>query len=857
MIELLVAALQRHGMAVTPELARELGTLVADGSPEVSPEAETLVILPQSTPAPTGGGGLLSIEDSDGDMEIPPRYRFCGLIGRGGMGRVFEVHDHVLGRNVAMKVARRGLTEAAASRFVAEAQATSQLEHPGIVPVYDLGRLPSGEAFYTMPLIRGRTLSDLIGAVHRAAGPLGAWVPSPTGVTFRRLVSHLFAVCEALAYAHTRGVVHRDLKPDNIMVGDFGITLVLDWGLARVVGQTDPRPDPSPSEAIRTTRTSMDSLGTLDGTVVGTPGYLAPEQARGEACDARADVHALGAVLYEVLTGKPPFHGPSRFDTLAAVLHTAAVPPRRTAGPVPEELGALAMACLAKSPDDRPADAGVLSRRLSEWIEGTLKRERALAEVDAADRLSAEVTQLRDRANTLEARAEEALRGVPPSAPDVRKRAGWRMQDQATEHRRRAEVLQTQHLQSLQAALRADPDLPDAHRRLAAHYRGVHAAAEAAGRVGEAEAIELLLRAHDRGEHEGYLTGQGEITVHTEPAGAEVTVFRYELQDRRLVAVPFGRLGTTPIHAELPMGSYRLVLRHPDRAKVKLPVLVERCGHWNAIPPGGTQPLPIPLPHEDALGPEDLYVPAGMFLAGGDPDANLPRPGEVVWVDGFVIRRHPVTNEQFIRFLDDLVAQGRDDEALRHAPRMLGADEPIYGRDADGRFVLRPDEQGHEWHPRFPVVLVDWVAARAYAAWEAERSGLPWRLPWELEWEKAARGVDGRRFPWGDFADPSWLNVRDRTESPYPAVVEECPTDVGPYGVRGQGGNCLDWCMDVFDRQGVHPPGAEVPGDDDTQRVLRGSEWFGGLRMARGASRAPSVQQNREAAIGFRLARGL
>ncbi|HHO49698.1 MAG TPA: protein kinase [Deltaproteobacteria bacterium] len=844
--ERILTALQHHGVAVDASLRAEI--------------EQTFHSLPSEAPTwveghddgPRGRG-------QPEDPLLPPRYGLRRLLGSGGMGRIYEVEDSLLGRTVAMKVALKKLSAAALSRFVSEAQVTSQLGHPGIMPVYERGHLPSGEPYYTMPVIRGRTLGELIGEVHRASGPT-QWRASPRGVTFRRLIGHLLAVCEAVAYAHKVGVVHRDLKPNNVMIGDFGITLVLDWGLARVIGAPEPDvpDDPeSTSGAIQTERTQQTTLGTLDGTVVGTPGYLGPQQARGERIDARADVHALGATLYEVLTGHPPFRG-ARFDALAAVIREPAPPPSDAPGPIPEELEALAMACLRKDPSARPPDASAVAKILAEWLEGSRLRQRALAEVDAADRISAEIHRLRDRAQTLTARAASALEGVPPHAPDARKRAGWRMQDQAADQLRRAELLDTRYVQTLEGALRAVPDLPEAHQRLAAHYQAKHAEAEAAGRTSQAAALEILLSTHDRGAFATYLSGRGTITLHTEPPGAEVVVFRYESRDRRLVAMPWSRMGTTPLIDEpLPMGSYRFVLRHPDRAKVRIPIYIQRCQHWDSIPPGASDASPLLLPAPGALGDADRYVPGGPFLAGNDPEANFPRPGHTVWLDSFVIRRDPVTNAEYIRFLDDLVLQGREDEALAHAPRMPGASEPVYGRDREGRFVLRPDAEGHEWHPRFPVVLIDFAGACAYAAWEAERTGLPWRLPWELEWEKAARGVDGRLFPWGDFADPSWLNIRDHSESPYPTVVEGCPTDVGPYDVRGMGGNVLDWCLDRFAPLPSDPAPPEALAPCGEPRVLRGGQWYGGTRMARCASRAPSDERNREVQLGFRLARSL
>ena len=155
-------------------------------------------------------------------------------------------------------------------------------------------------------------------------------------------------------------------------------------------------------------------------------------------------------------------------------------------------------------------------------------------------------------------------------------------------------------------------------------------------------------------------------------------------------------------------------------------------------------------------------------------------------------------------FLDDLVATGREEEALAAVPRERAAragerGAMLYGRHPDGRFFLQVDAQGHRWDPDYPVLNIDWFGAWAYGQWHAEKTGQPWRLPYELEWEKAARGVDGRFYPWGDAFDPSWCCVRDSHRGPrLPQVVGAFAGDVGPYGVRDMAGGAWDWCADIF-----------------------------------------------------------
>jgi len=262
-------------------------------------------------------------------------------------------------------------------------------------------------------------------------------------------------------------------------------------------------------------------------------------------------------------------------------------------------------------------------------------------------------------------------------------------------------------------------------------------------------------------------------------------------------------------------GSSRLKIRKEGDGVLGGPVLIERTQHGDGIRPGSSEPFLIALPRQGALGPTECYVPAGWFWAGGDPGAYDAWLKRRYWVDGFVMQKFPVTNRDYLVFLNDLVAQGREDEALQHVPReragqagKLGA--MICGRDAEGRFILVPDAEGDIRLPDYPVDMINWQGARAYADWCGRRSEKKWRLSMEHEWAKAARGVDGRFFPWGDYLDPSWCCMREsHPDFPLPAAVEDYPVDVSVYGVRGLGGNMRDWCEDIYSAE--TPPSGLAP----------------------------------------------
>src|SRR6516162_5786103 len=262
------------------------------------------------------------------------RYTLTRLHAVGGIGQVWLAHDQDVGRDVALKELRpaRSGQPSVSARFLEEAQITGQLEHPGIVPVYELVRGEGSQPFYTMRFVRGRTLSDAIKAYHerrtaRQAAPM----------ELRDLLTAFLSVCNAVAYAHARGVLHRDLKGRNVVLGDYGEVMVLDWGLAKLLDRPE---GPTPAVALQG---SEDRGETQQGQVLGTPSYMAPEQAEGrlDLLGPRTDVYGLGALLYEILTGQPPFSGSDTQEVLQRVIHETPARPRALVAAVPRPLEAV------------------------------------------------------------------------------------------------------------------------------------------------------------------------------------------------------------------------------------------------------------------------------------------------------------------------------------------------------------------------------------------------------------------------------------------------------------------------------------------------------------------------------------
>lgn len=294
------------------------------------------------------------------------RYDFLRLHATGGIGQVWLARDRHLDREVALKQllpGRAGISRVA-SRFVREARLTGQLEHPGIVPVYELtGPTDTRGPCYTMRFVRGKTLTEVVDAYH-AKRARGAADP----LDFVALLTAFVTVCNTIAYAHSRGVLHRDLKGANVILGDFGEVIVLDWGLAKHVGTQDEEEPFELSLDLAPDRTDNATL-TFEGEVIGTPAYMAPEQAEGclDQIDQRTDIYGLGAILYEILTGRPPFVGANSADVLRKAAEGNPPPPRHLCPDVPPSLEAVCLKALAKDPAARHASAADLGHEVQRW----------------------------------------------------------------------------------------------------------------------------------------------------------------------------------------------------------------------------------------------------------------------------------------------------------------------------------------------------------------------------------------------------------------------------------------------------------------------------------------------------------
>ncbi len=334
-----------------------------DGS-RVDPFATATMPASDGIPGP---GGV-----SPGRPAGAPRFRILRPHARGGLGEVFVARDEELDREVALKEIRAKYADHpdGRRRFRFEAEVTGKLEHPGVVPVYGLGHYEDGRPFYAMRLIRGDSLKEAIARFHddHAADP------ARRALGLRHLLGRFVDICDAMAYAHSRGVLHRDLKPDNVMLGQYGETLVVDWGLAKTLepgGGHDP--DPVGSGGYLTTSSGSGLTPTQDGAAIGTPHYMSPEQAAGrlDALGPASDVYSLGATLYHALTGAPPLADLRDVAEVLRLVRRGEFPrPRELCPRMPRALEAICLKAMANRPADRYAGPRELATDVEAWLAG-------------------------------------------------------------------------------------------------------------------------------------------------------------------------------------------------------------------------------------------------------------------------------------------------------------------------------------------------------------------------------------------------------------------------------------------------------------------------------------------------------
>ncbi len=847
-----------------------------------------------------------------GEVLPDDRYLLGREIGRGGLGRVVEAVDDRLQREVAIKLVLADLPHDLSKRFALEAHLTALLEHPNVVPVHDFGRMPgSGEMFLCMKRIRGRDLGQVLTSLAQGdKAQRGEW-------SRVRLLGVFQGICLGVAYAHSKGIIHRDLKPSNVMIGDFGEVLVVDWGLAKELRQGQGEGGAEGSGGLGmgiglgrgSGREGRPEL-TLDGDILGTPAYMSPEQASAPASqlDARSDIFALGAILYEMLALRPPYVGRSFDEVITSVksgsFRAPSVTALPTAGGVPAELETIVLKAMAFDRNDRYASALDLHRDVQLYIEGVKERERAQREAaeraEAGKREVGRYRELRQSIAAQEAVVEQLRERIPGHWPAEKKRPLWDAQERLKELSEQRIAALTRAATLFEQALMADAACAEAedgrcelevdslleaesardsaamslhrHRLEAIDLSGRwRAKLDAPGTLAlrafawECDCLkpspgfragvdpERLVAWREGAPRPGLEIEPREFPVaalltegkfghrdscrRRELSGLKVQAARYVERDRRLVAVESRLLGITPLRVELPQGSWRVEVEVPAgyHGPVVAPVKIDRSAEWAqevTLYPAAS------IPDGFVLVPGGPFTFAGRWAGGAD--ARVARTRD------FFVSRFAVTCEEYVAFLNDLVATGREDRAMKVAP--AAADGGYFPRDPGPGGLYRLPLPGHEqrglrgFEARVPVFSLTWVGAVAYAAWRSEKEGRLFTLLHEEEFEKAARGVDGRAFPWGDQEDLSFHHADDSFEGgSRMAPVGTFAGDESPYGVRDLAGSICSWCWNA----------PEAP--HRVLRALRGGSWEFSVDFCRSTFRLFTRPQHVSQRYGVRL----
>lgn len=788
---------------------------------------ERIIGQVRDTPGSLDPSTAALVRLSELQSEHESRYQDERIIAEGGMGSILEVWDSVLRRHVAMKVIReRSDHLRLLSRFLDEAQITGQLDHPGVATVHELGLDSEGQVYYTMSLVRGRDLESLL--------------PEPRDGEWNRvrILGVVQRAAEALAYAHSRGVIHRDVKPANIMVGRFGETYVMDWGLAKIL-ESDGK-EPITSDPIESAIGSGSAM-TMEGSVLGTPAFMPPEQAMGDLSRVgpAADIYALGAILYNLIVGRPPYFSPAEEPSAAQIIERVRKGPPAPIGGVahdaPAELVAICEHAMAREPESRYASMEALAEDLRAFLESRVvaaystgpwaefkswvRRNRTAATLAGTlvvatilgisaftwyeRRASNEIRLLLD-AHLIRSCVHQLDELWPPVPEIADELARWR--DTAIDLRERS----LPHRAILEAQLRDGPPAASDGRATWLYHRLEEFSDQLPILWSPDPFVNPIASFEQRLQ---FATTIEERSMHSPDAQR-----RWAEASRAIeVSSIYGNMKLEPQLGLLPLSpnengywefwhiqSGREPLPNPDSSAVNRWLITEETGIVLILIPAGVALL--------GAGLEDAGVRKADPAAARESVAALPV--HEVELDSYFVGKYEISQPQY--------------------QRAVGVNPSRY----DGMIL--------------PVEQVSWVQSRE----ALHRYSL--LLPTEAQWEFAARGGTETPcyFPSEEFN--RFANIYSSLD-PFPETSPLGSFRPNPFGLHDVIGNVYEWCLDwegsyrrpVIEGTGERVVSAHAQG----ARVARGGSWNSPKRAARSAHRSSDHIHAQIDRLGFRAAR--